>query len=584
VLLLLLSFIVLSPIGLFILARLRRLFKERATRRLNVYLLLFAGCGIFYAFWRFSSITEQFKKLSTFVFLHTVQTLDLPLRNEAHREPLTVTGGLTSISVFWLLNSPLIVVGVSMWHWFEEMWSIVKPRTLAEQVAHEEERWKKHTQSSQATTLRAVDREMPHIADGVLLGAHIYTPSVITKELGILRVQNWVGLQDRVLDEHLFILGATGSGKTETIKRIIEGVAQSTERDIIFVDGKGDREVAQAIQGILYAHGRGVVPILRLGEGEVQQYNAFCGDRLAIYNRLAALVNVEQAEGNAVYYANKNRRILKLICNGTAEPPRSFTELEDRLSIRWLGEAYKAQRQKVEGIDTKDIGSLGDHLHPLIMDFADLISPDGFALEDRGGAIFSIRTSSYGDTGRSFVRLLIEDIKDYVGNRQMRPALLVIDEFGQFGNENIIELLSMARSSQLGIVLATQTEASLGDELTQEKILGNTMTKILHRVEEPEKIAARAGTQLRPEVGAQIEDGKMTGMGTVRWQHQFVVPMGVVRELPRGQAFIIRSGKAVQIQVKRVAHIPVVPYSKTEEQKTVNLKTPDELPLPDVEL
>lgn len=76
-----------------------------------------------------------------------------------------------------------------------------------------------------------------------------------------------------------------------------------------------------------------------------------------------------------------------------------------------------------------------------------------------------------------------------MGKRQKRPGLLIIDEFGAFGNKNIIALLTMARSADLGVILATQDIASLGEENERRLILANTPTKILMATDFPEEIA-----------------------------------------------------------------------------------------------
>ncbi|HRF98066.1 MAG TPA: hypothetical protein PLZ51_22825, partial [Aggregatilineales bacterium] len=83
----------------------------------------------------------------------------------------------------------------------------------------------------------------------------------------------------------------------------------------------------------------------------------------------------------------------------------------------------------------------------LIWDFAEYLSPNGFSLDSVQGAVFSLRTAAMGDTSRRFLNFLIEDFKDWVGKRQKRPAVLVIDEFGQFENQSIIALIELARSA-----------------------------------------------------------------------------------------------------------------------------------------
>jgi hypothetical protein len=107
-------------------------------------------------------------------------------------------------------------------------------------------------------------------------------------------------------------------------------------------------------------------------------------------------------------------------------------------------------------------------------------------------------------------------------------------EFGQFSNENITALLSLARSAQLGIVLATQDTASLTNEVTKKLVLANTRTKFLMTSEFPEEVAALAGTVYQLESSIQHEEGELTGLGSARVQHAFKVDMNEVANLKPG--------------------------------------------------
>ena len=53
-------------------------------------------------------------------------------------------------------------------------------------------------------------------------------------------------------------------------------------------------------------------------------YHGFRGQPVDIYNRLCAMVGVEEAGGDSIYYANTNRNVLQLICYAPEGPPRSF--------------------------------------------------------------------------------------------------------------------------------------------------------------------------------------------------------------------------------------------------------------------
>jgi hypothetical protein len=340
-----------------------------------------------------------------------------------------------------------------------------------------------------------------------------------------------------------------------TIKRLIYEILKNTDRDVIFVDGKGDPQTATQVQALCYDKGRGVAPIFTLGEGATTTYNGFVGDKYALVNRLLAMTGVGKVEtAGEAYWAGAARTIMRLICYGPQGPPRSFAELSSRLNVSWLSATWGSNPEwsrQLTQIKDEHFNGLLFQLAPLLLDFKHLVDPSGFVLEDTRAAIFSLRTLSYSDTGKNLLQFLIEDFKDFAGNRQKRPAVLVIDEFGAFGSDNIVELLSMARSAQLSIVLATQTTASLGDEGVQDKVLGNTITSIVLRTKSPERVVEQAGTRTQPEFGLQISDGKMSGEGTVRWQYAHVVPMDDVRQLRVGEAFIIRNNCGVKVQVSQ---------------------------------
>ena len=148
----------------------------------------------------------------------------------------------------------------------------------------------------------------------------------------------------------------------------------------------------------------------------------------------------------------------------------------------------RTEIEEIKTIEEKDIEGLKRRIRPLAREFGAVIGEEGFALEDSHCAIFSLRTQSVGDSARRLIHFLVEDIKDFVGKRQRRPAVLVIDEFGQFKNDYILALLSMARSSNLGVILATQDVASLKDEPTKRLVLANTRTKLLMATDYPEDV------------------------------------------------------------------------------------------------
>jgi hypothetical protein len=562
VILLVTSFLLVGPIGLLAGAYSSHILKTYKQMWLNLALYGAVFVGVLYVVLRISQLIEQIETIITtgvFLTLTTVGSVDAAgMSGWESGGPHKFTASLLS---FWLLNTPLVPIGVLMWNLFHELWNFVRPRTIAEQVALQQQLEGQRIQGGLGG--QSVVSEPPKKSGRILLGRAGEAKGQSAARAGIVRDGPWAGLDEHTLNQHVFVLGETGSGKTVTIKRLIYEVLKNTDRDVIFVDGKGELETAQEVQALCYEQGRGVAPIFRLGESATTAYNGFIGDKVALVNRLLALTGVAKAEtAGEAYWAGAARTILRLICYAPEGPPRSFAQLSERLSLNWLLNTWGGSTEwgpKLKQIKDEHFNGLLFQLSPLLLDFEHLIRPEGFVLEEARAAIFSLRTLSYSDTGKSLLRFLIEDLKDFAGNRQTRPALLVIDEFGAFGSETIIDLLAQARSAQLSIVLATQTTASLGDVGVQDQVLGSTITSIVLRTKSPERVVETAGTRRQPEYGLQIEDGKMSGLGTVRWQYAHVIPMDAVRHLQAGEGFIIRNGCGMRVQISKPPHVAPVP-------------------------
>lgn len=475
---------------------------------------------------------------------------------------------------FWSL--PLVVVASALIRVVLMASRFLKPKTLQD-VVDEQER--ELTRRAQLEVKKASGSNEVFAPDGWLrLGPKI-KGDLLPEHLGIRYMSEWVALHEDLLDQHLFLLGATGAGKSETIKRLVLEILAQTERDIYLVDGKGDEGLANDIRSLIYQYKGVTAPVFRLGfDNFGAVYDGFRGQASDVYNRLCALVGVIDAEGDAAYYADINRDLLQLICYAPGGPPRNFEQVRSRLNKPWLMDAYKDDEIEFETIDdeieNKDLQSLARRIRPLEREFRPCVGDDGFALEEVAYAIFSIRAQSVSDTARRFLDFLVEDLKDFVGKRQKRPGVLIIDEFGQFSNDNIISLLTLARSSKLGVVLATQDTASLKDEATKKLVLANTRTKILMATDFPEEVAELAGTIYRVESSMQHEEGEVTGKGSARVQHSFKIDMNEAAKLQPGEAFVLRQRYAVKAQVRRIGEVEQIAPQEPEQRQSLKTTKP----------
>jgi hypothetical protein len=470
----------------------------------------------------------------------------------------------TKVTIWWgalIPASPGLAVILKGWR---VVVSFLRPKDLADHLEEQQRLLAQKQAALSRSATQSATQTSPLIPGYLTLGAYMQGER-FPEYLGVKREGSWLQLSNPMLSQHLLIIGTTGAGKSETIKRLVAETLRETERDIFFIDGKGDLELGRSIAQMVYEARDVKVPLFLMGLADTGSvYNGFRGEASDIYNRLCALVGVEEAVGNATYFADVNREFLQLICLAPDGPPRSFEELIDRLDLTWLAKTYAQDvrnRAAVKSLDKESLSGLRMRLSPLSRELAPLIHPDGFVLEESRGAVFTLRTQSVGDTARRFLRFFVEDVKDFVGKRQQRPGLLIIDEFGAFNNENILALLTLARSADLGVVLATQDIASLGEEQTRRLIMANTRTKILMATDFPEEVAQLAGTMYGIEASIQHQDGEATGSGSARVQHQFRVDMNEVARLQPGEAFLIRQRYAAKFKVKPVGKIAVSPQS-----------------------
>lgn len=417
--------------------------------------------------------------------------------------------------------------------------------------------------------------------------------------------RGWLRFDEKLLDKHTFILGTTGAGKTELILRLAYEVLMNTRRNLYIVDGKGEMKFAEAIASMAYDMRGEQVPIFKLGhlnEGAI--YNGFSGNADSIYNRMAYMVGVMEAtSGEGKHYTEINKRLLQMVClsggdgkiirsKGQFDAPRSFEEILSRLEYGWLKAAYSelpmAMRMIESAKEDRLITDLFTRVYNLSNSFGGIISPKGFTLENTKCAVFSLKTNSAGVEAKSLLDFLNSDIQDFIANRITKPSVMIIDEFGSFANENITNILSQSRSSELGVVLATQTVASLGEPHIRDKIIENCNTHIMMKTLKGESISEIAGTRMGGEMSIQMKEGLETGVQSIRHQHQMKAHPQEAKELQAGEAFFINSGKAAKIMVAKVDGLKSNPkaiasnvYSRdTGEFKGVEVGQNPEPPIP----
>ena len=555
------------------------------TAWLHIFLIFLFGVGGYAlaGFWR---TQKQVRKVwqdallvgvSLLYGLGIFSTIDLWFRYVTP-ERFTFWSIFSVLSIWYLILTPFFPWGYIVL----EAWDMVKDmfRPITAEVALERQQRELQKHQSYIDNKNSKLSEPQVARDFLTLGVKLKGDN-FPSHIGIENHNGWIGLENKLLNQHMFVLGTTGAGKTQALLRIIKEVLSNTDRDIYIVDGKGDLEFAMQIASLAY-HIKGIkVPIFKMGhDQDGAWYNGFVGNNQSIYNRLALMLGLQKTDNaGQEWYGSGKSQILQLVCGVghrslNIEPPRNFDELLDRLSMGWLLETYKSIPREIRAIKEADkdgdLAGTYKQLSVLARSLGEIVNESGFILEETQVAVFSIRTQSVTVEGKKYLDFSVEDWKDYIGKRQKqgRTALFIIDEFGNFENQNIVSVLSLARGAGVGCILATQDASTLGDPILKQRILSNCNTYFLMKTNFPEEVASLAGTVMRIEASSQILDGEIAEKGTARTQHQFAIDMNDVAQLKPGEMYLINSRKMAKLRVKQVENIEL-----TEDAVQPNPKT-----------
>jgi hypothetical protein len=79
--------------------------------------------------------------------------------------------------------------------------------------------------------------------------------------------------------------------------------------------------------------------------------------------------------------------------------------------------------------------------------------------------------------------------------------------------------------------------------------MASTLTKVLMGTDFPEELAMQGGTRMQLESSIQSSETGPTGMSSGRFQHSIKVDINRARRFQYGQAYVIRKGYAMAVQI-----------------------------------
>ncbi len=375
------------------------------------------------------------------------------------------------------------------------------------------------------------------------------------------------------LSQHVFLPGASGSGKTTTIGRIADG-ALANGYAVVIVDCKGSG--LGGVARTLAARHKVRFTTVDPRDPKTVGYEPCAGDPAAVANKIVGAFNFS---GEAEIYKHVAMEVIPVICRAMAASDvhidlDSIYGALNRGALSRLGrrEGADAFRDRLEQLDESGgVGAAG---------YAGLQRRLGALMEGTFGEVFrklpalswakqlatphvtylSLSATAASEDVELFGRVITQDLKQVCDERMRAiergenptPVLIIYDEFAALREAvQVVDLLLQARQARAPLVVATQY---LPEEIAIRRPVLSAGLLIVHRLEaeDAELVASQFGTHTTPMLTAQVDYA--TGgseKGSVRYVEEFDMHPNVLKDLPVGMAGVLsrRSGRKALVRV-----------------------------------
>lgn len=453
--------------------------------------------------------------------------------------------------------------------------------------------------------LRGPERLVEAMDDSVRRGKYLLGFAV---ELHRSRVAP-LEVDEQELNEHVLVLGASGSGKTKSILCPLAYQMIKSGSGLIFLTFKRDPSAAIFLKETAEEAGKNFIYFSLSPEERSARWNPIGeGDPGALAERLILSLDLPQG-GDAQYYTNVQRNALISVLEGIRQFSNgSSVNLYDLLEIISSRELLKILLKKpITEDQEKNLEGLKSNLSSMCRGSVvagRITPPDGGILLSevikRGDVMFFNLESGMNPKLSEYLGKMLVFTMRYICSFRSeldRMFYLLVDEFQDIVCEGFRDLLLKMRSSRVGIVMATQGLGNLeglrvGGNNLLNAVMTNTAIKVVLQNSNPKEIsvfAEMSGTERITEKSERVlskEGGHLTqndapsddimatrytGDGAIVWSKKYSIDPNVFLTLPKGLGVVYRRGQIPQLSA---FGLPFDPGQYTHRSEMFRLPSP----------
>lgn len=358
------------------------------------------------------------------------------------------------------------------------------------------------------------------------------TTPVLNKEVEIVKNNILLGktvsgfedfyITPKELNGMCLILGATGSGKTECIKTILNTPLKNNS-PIVIVDGKGDPDFPLEYAEACKKANRNFKMFI-CEPNKSMNYNPL---RHGLHTELKDKI-ISLFDFSDDYYKNAAERFLqglfKLLLLPEVKELLGYEVIDLHILVQaynidiietiveQIGEPANFMRTILDEADPKAVNGFASRIKTIVESelgelFADTQEPNVIdlmeSIENNDVVFFSLDSLRYAEYAQMLGRLVISDLKTVAPKFKGsgKEIYTVFDEFNVFASEIIVNFINKTRAYGFRNHICSQECADMiieGNDKLLNQVIGNTNVKICLRQDVPEsqeKLSKAVGTQ-----------------------------------------------------------------------------------------